>query len=161
MWRSTASTSRGCRWRRTRCRCATGVIVVALTASRGAGRRVDRPGAYLLGTVVIIMLIGTAYSVPPLRLKRYSFWAAISIALARGVIANVGVALHYNDVYGGLTGLLAGHAGGDGGLLLRLRSGDRHLQGHPRSDGRPRPRDRDLHRQAGADNGPSTWDGSS
>ena len=60
-------------------------------------------GAYLLGTVVIIMLIGTAYSVPPLRLKRYSFWAAISIALARGVIANVGVALHYNDVYGGLT----------------------------------------------------------
>ncbi len=79
-----------------------GWIIVALTAvvalvGRGCGRR-----AFLLATVVIIMVIGTAYSVPPLRLKRYSLWAAISIALARGVIANVGVALHYNDVFGGL-----------------------------------------------------------
>lgn len=60
-------------------------------------------GPYLLATVLIIMFIGTIYSIPPLRLKRFSFWAAISIALARGVIANVGVALHYNHVFGGLT----------------------------------------------------------
>ncbi len=59
-------------------------------------------GAYLLTTVVIIMVIGTIYSIPPLRLKRFSLWAAISIALARGVIANVGVALHYNTIFGGL-----------------------------------------------------------
>jgi len=58
--------------------------------------------AYLLATVVLIMAIGTAYSLPPLRLKQHSLWAALSIALARGVIANVGVALHYNAVYGGL-----------------------------------------------------------
>lgn len=57
---------------------------------------------YLLATVIIIMFIGTIYSLPPLRLKRFSFWAAISIALARGVIANVGVALHYNYIFGGL-----------------------------------------------------------
>ena len=79
-----------------------GRIVVALT---GAVAVVGGwiAGAYLLGTVLIIMAIGTIYSVPPLRLKRFSLWAAVSIALARGVIANVGVALHYNDVYGGLT----------------------------------------------------------
>lgn len=59
-------------------------------------------GPFLLGTVLIIMLIGTLYSVPPLRLKRFSFWAAISIALARGMVANVGVALHYNYIFGGL-----------------------------------------------------------
>lgn len=60
-------------------------------------------GPFLLATtVLIIMFIGTIYSMPPLRLKRFSFWAAISIALACGVIANVGVALHYNYVFGGL-----------------------------------------------------------
>ena len=59
-------------------------------------------GPFLLATVFIIMMIGTIYSIPPLRLKRLSFWAAISIALARGVFANVGLALHYNHVFGGL-----------------------------------------------------------
>ena len=79
-----------------------GRIVVALTGTVAVvGGWIA--GAYLLGTVLIIMAIGTIYSVPPLRLKRFSLWAAVSIALARGVIANVGVALHYNDVYGGLT----------------------------------------------------------
>ncbi len=57
-------------------------------------------GPVLLATLLIIMIIGTFYSVPPLRLKRFSLWAAISIALARGVIANVGVVLHYRDVFG-------------------------------------------------------------
>jgi homogentisate phytyltransferase / homogentisate geranylgeranyltransferase len=61
-------------------------------------------GPLLLATVLAILLIGTAYSVPPLRLKRRSLWAALSIALARGVIANVGVGLHYNQVFGGLAG---------------------------------------------------------
>lgn len=59
-------------------------------------------GPFLVATVATIMLIGTAYSAPPLRLKRFSLWAAISIALARGVIANVGVALHFDDIFGGL-----------------------------------------------------------
>jgi homogentisate phytyltransferase/homogentisate geranylgeranyltransferase len=59
-------------------------------------------GPYLAATVLLIGTIGTMYSVPPLRLKRHSVWAAVSIALARGVIANVGVALHYNNIFGGL-----------------------------------------------------------
>jgi homogentisate phytyltransferase/homogentisate geranylgeranyltransferase len=74
------------------------VALMGLLAVAGAWAA----GPWLLLTVLVILLIGTAYSVPPLRLKRLSLWAAISIALARGVVANVGVALHYNDVFGGL-----------------------------------------------------------
>jgi homogentisate phytyltransferase/homogentisate geranylgeranyltransferase len=58
-------------------------------------------GPYLMGTVAAIFLIGTLYSLPPIRLKRYAIWAAISIALARGLIANAGVALHYRQIFGG------------------------------------------------------------
>ncbi|MCG8347188.1 MAG: homogentisate phytyltransferase [Chloroflexales bacterium] len=59
-------------------------------------------GPYLLLTVGIIFLIGTAYSLPPLRLKRFPIWAALSIAIARGFLANTGVALHYQSIFGGL-----------------------------------------------------------
>lgn len=58
-------------------------------------------GPWLLLTVVLIMLIGSAYSLPPTRLKRYPMAAALSIAVARGVIANLGVALHYQERLGG------------------------------------------------------------
>lgn len=57
-------------------------------------------GPYLLATVLIIMLIGAAYSLPPLRLKRFPVAAALSIALARGFLANVGLALHFGQVFG-------------------------------------------------------------
>lgn len=40
-------------------------------------------GPLLLLTVLTILLIGAAYSVPRLRLKRSSLWAGLSIALAR------------------------------------------------------------------------------
>jgi homogentisate phytyltransferase/homogentisate geranylgeranyltransferase len=50
---------------------------------------------YLWLTVVTIALIGSLYSLPPFRLKRKPLAAAISIASTRGVIANVGLALHY------------------------------------------------------------------
>jgi homogentisate phytyltransferase / homogentisate geranylgeranyltransferase len=58
-------------------------------------------GPYLLATVALIMLIGTAYSLPPPRLKRWPIPAALSIATARGVIAILGVALHYRQRLGG------------------------------------------------------------
>ncbi len=76
------------------------VLAMGIVALAGAWLA----GSLLLFTVLTILLIGTAYSVPPLRLKRHSLWAALSIALARGVIANVGVGLHYNQVFGGLAG---------------------------------------------------------
>jgi homogentisate phytyltransferase/homogentisate geranylgeranyltransferase len=58
-------------------------------------------GIYLLLTIVLIMLIGSAYSLPPTRLKRFPLAAALSIAAARGVIANLGLALHYREQLGG------------------------------------------------------------
>lgn len=57
-------------------------------------------GVYLLLTVASIMLIGTAYSLPPARLKRFPVAAALSIAAARGVIANLGIGLHYGQRLG-------------------------------------------------------------
>lgn len=55
-------------------------------------------GPFLLGTVVISLAIGTAYSLPPIRLKRFPFWAALCIFTVRGVIVNLGLFLHFSGV---------------------------------------------------------------
>ena len=54
-------------------------------------------GVWLLATVAISLTIGTAYSVPPVRLKQFPFWAAFCILTVRGVIVNIGLFLHYGD----------------------------------------------------------------
>ena len=41
------------------------------------------------------LLIGVAYSVPPLRLKRWPALAAISISGVRALVVNLGVAMHF------------------------------------------------------------------
>jgi homogentisate phytyltransferase / homogentisate geranylgeranyltransferase len=51
---------------------------------------------YLLGMVGISLLIGTAYSLPPIRFKRFPLLAAICIFSVRGAIVNLGLYLHYN-----------------------------------------------------------------
>ncbi|MEP0864874.1 homogentisate phytyltransferase [Funiculus sociatus GB2-A5] len=55
-------------------------------------------GQYLLLTVGISLAIGTAYSLPPIRLKRFPFWAALCIFTVRGVIVNLGLFLHFSWV---------------------------------------------------------------
>lgn len=55
-------------------------------------------GPDLLVTLAAVMLIGSLYSAPPLRLKARAGWAAFSISLARGLIANLGLYLYYNRV---------------------------------------------------------------
>ncbi|MBE7380398.1 MAG: homogentisate phytyltransferase [Leptolyngbya sp. SIO1E4] len=57
-------------------------------------------GWFLLTTVLVSLLIGTAYSVPPLRLKRFPFWASACILTVRGAVVNVGLFLHYSDQLG-------------------------------------------------------------
>lgn len=59
-------------------------------------------GRYLTVTVVISVLIGTAYSLPPLRLKRYHFWAAASIFTVRGLVVNIFLFLHFNYLFSGV-----------------------------------------------------------
>ncbi|MDX2231227.1 MAG: homogentisate phytyltransferase [Leptolyngbyaceae cyanobacterium bins.349] len=53
-------------------------------------------GIYLLAMVGTSLLIGTAYSLPPLRLKRFPFWASMCILTVRGMVVNLGLFLHFN-----------------------------------------------------------------
>ncbi|PSB29542.1 homogentisate phytyltransferase [Stenomitos frigidus] len=52
-------------------------------------------GLFLLITVGTSLLIGTAYSLPPFRLKRFPVWASLCIFTVRGVIVNLGLFLHF------------------------------------------------------------------
>jgi homogentisate phytyltransferase/homogentisate geranylgeranyltransferase len=64
--------------------CAVVPVVLALTQ-----------GAVETVAVIAGLAVGTAYSVPPLRLKRFPVLAALSISLVRSVVVNLGVALHF------------------------------------------------------------------
>lgn len=64
----------------------TGFLALAIAATQGV---------YLLGMVAISLAIGTAYSLPPVRLKRFPFWASVCIFSVRGAIVNLGLFLHY------------------------------------------------------------------
>lgn len=54
-------------------------------------------GWFLTATVWLSLLIGTAYSLPPLRLKRFPVWASLCIFTVRGVIVNLGLYSHFSD----------------------------------------------------------------
>lgn len=64
--------------------------VVALVTSALQGR-------FLAATVWSSLVIGTLYSLPPVRLKRFPFWASVCIFVVRGVIVNLGLFLHFTD----------------------------------------------------------------
>jgi homogentisate phytyltransferase / homogentisate geranylgeranyltransferase len=57
-------------------------------------------GPWLLATVSLSLMIGTAYSLPPLRLKRFPFWASFCILAVRGAVVNLGLFLHLSDRLG-------------------------------------------------------------
>ncbi|MCD8488432.1 MAG: homogentisate phytyltransferase [Desertifilum sp.] len=67
----------------------TGVAAVALAGGLGP---------WLLGMVSVSLAIGTAYSLPPIRLKRFPFWASLCIFTVRGVVVNLGLFLHFSWV---------------------------------------------------------------
>lgn len=52
---------------------------------------------WLLLTIGVSLAIGTAYSLPPIRLKRFPFFAALCIFTVRGVIVNLGLFLHFRQ----------------------------------------------------------------
>jgi homogentisate phytyltransferase/homogentisate geranylgeranyltransferase len=54
-------------------------------------------GKWLLFTVGISLAIGTAYSLPPIRLKQFPFWAALCIFTVRGIIVNLGLSWHFTE----------------------------------------------------------------
>ncbi|MEP6793317.1 MAG: homogentisate phytyltransferase [Saprospiraceae bacterium] len=55
-------------------------------------------GGFLLATILLSLFLGTIYSLPPFRLKRFYFWAAFCIIAVRGLIVNFGLFLHFNTV---------------------------------------------------------------
>ncbi len=69
--------------------CAIAPVVLALTQ-----------GGVETVAVLAGLAVGTAYSSPPLRLKRYPALASLSITLVRSVVVNLGVALHFTRSLG-------------------------------------------------------------
>jgi homogentisate phytyltransferase/homogentisate geranylgeranyltransferase len=49
----------------------------------------------LLLLIAIILLLGIAYSLPPVQLKKHHLPAALAITLVRGVLVNLGMAIHF------------------------------------------------------------------
>jgi homogentisate phytyltransferase / homogentisate geranylgeranyltransferase len=66
----------------------TGILAIAIAA-------ICNP--WLLATVLISIILGTAYSAPPLRLKRFSLMAAFCILAVRGFVVNMGLFTYFNQ----------------------------------------------------------------
>jgi homogentisate phytyltransferase/homogentisate geranylgeranyltransferase len=66
-----------------------GLLALGLAATQGL---------HLFLTIGLSLLIGTAYSLPPLHLKSRPLGAALSIAFVRGFVANVGLSLYFHQV---------------------------------------------------------------
>lgn len=72
----------------------SGKLIVAITGIFALSLALIA-GPFVLATVSISLAIGTAYSLPPIRLKRFPFWAALCIFTVRGVIVNLGLFLSF------------------------------------------------------------------
>jgi homogentisate phytyltransferase/homogentisate geranylgeranyltransferase len=75
---------------------ACAVIPLVLAVTQGVAELV---------AVALGLAIGMAYSVPPLRLKRFPVLASLSITFVRSVVVNVGVWLHFSQAFGGGSGI--------------------------------------------------------
>ncbi|NET48835.1 MAG: homogentisate phytyltransferase [Merismopedia sp. SIO2A8] len=73
-----------------------GLLLVGLTGAIALSFSLFQ-GPFLMATVWASLLIGTVYSLPPIRLKRFPFWASVCIFTVRGVIVNLGLFLHFSD----------------------------------------------------------------
>ncbi len=60
-------------------------------------------GGWELVAVLTALAVGTAYSVPPLRLRRWPVLAALSISGVRSLAVNLGVAAHFSASLTGAT----------------------------------------------------------
>src|SRR3954449_7772866 len=78
---------------------AAGRRIVALSAVVPLVLAVTQ-GAPELVAVALGLAVGTAYSVPPLRLKRFPALASLSITFVRSAVVNVGVWLHFSRAFG-------------------------------------------------------------
>jgi homogentisate phytyltransferase/homogentisate geranylgeranyltransferase len=68
-----------------------GIVPIVLGLSQGALETI---------AVLLALAVGTAYSVPPLRLKRRPALASLSITAVRSIVVNLGVAAHFGQSLG-------------------------------------------------------------
>jgi homogentisate phytyltransferase/homogentisate geranylgeranyltransferase len=73
------------------------VVAVSLALALGSGLAA---GPWALAAFGAGIAVGAAYSLPPLRLKRYALWAALSIAGVRGLVVNLLLFVHFLTVAG-------------------------------------------------------------
>ncbi len=71
-----------------------GVLLVGLALLAAMALAGLSQSLYLIATVWISVAIGTAYSLPPIRLKQFPLWASICILAVRGAVVNLGIYLH-------------------------------------------------------------------
>ncbi|MEO0769867.1 MAG: homogentisate phytyltransferase [Cyanobacteria bacterium J06649_4] len=69
--------------------------LVALMGVGAIALAIISQNIYLMLTVGLSLIIGTAYSLPPIRLKRHPFWASMCILVVRGAIVNLGLYLYF------------------------------------------------------------------
>ncbi|MGC1305792.1 MAG: homogentisate phytyltransferase [Phormidesmis sp.] len=74
---------------------AQGQWLVGLTGGGAIALSLLSQNIFLILTVGLSLIIGTAYSLPPIRLKRYPFWASVCILVVRGAIVNLGLYLYF------------------------------------------------------------------
>ena len=74
--------------------------LVWLTGGMAIALSLISQNIYLILTVCLSLLIGTAYSLPPIRLKRFPFWASVCILTVRGAIVNLGLYLYFSTQLG-------------------------------------------------------------
>lgn len=67
-----------------------GSLVVALAAGLLGG-------VWLLTAFALGVAVGSAYSLRPLRLKRFPFWAAASVSFVRGIVVNIFIYLAFSE----------------------------------------------------------------
>ncbi|MEL6555525.1 MAG: homogentisate phytyltransferase [Cyanobacteria bacterium J06621_11] len=77
-----------------------GQRLVWLTGGGAIALALISQNIFLILTVVLSLIIGTAYSLPPIRLKRYPFWASMCILVVRGAIVNLGLYLYFSTQLG-------------------------------------------------------------
>jgi homogentisate phytyltransferase / homogentisate geranylgeranyltransferase len=77
----------------------TGRAIVATTAALAVVLAITQ-GVLETVAVVVALAVGTAYSLPPLRLKRFPAAASLCISGVRSVVVNLGVYAHFSLALG-------------------------------------------------------------
>ena len=69
--------------------------LVGLTGAGAITLAIVSQNLYLMLTIGLSLIIGTFYSLPPIRLKQFPFWASFCILVVRGAIVNLGLYLYF------------------------------------------------------------------